>query len=96
MASTLVWKIATFTSAATLGPTLTDQQNAQIVQWYMADKISPPDPALPQAQVSQYYLDAALVEVVNHIRRDARKNRLAFLRSQQADLEAQAAAETAI
>lgn len=94
MSSTLTLKVANVTSAITLN--LTDAQVAQVLMWFVADKATPPDSGLTQAQLNQYYLDAARDELKRYIIQEAQKTRLRDLRAQQQSVEAQAAADTAL
>jgi hypothetical protein len=94
MASSLTLKVANFTSTLTLN--LSDTQVAQVLMWFVEDKATPPDPGLTQAQLNQYYLDAARDEIKRYIIQEAQKNRLRDLRAQQQSVEAQATADTAI
>lgn len=92
MSSSSVLKIASVTSTKTFGKT--DAEVAQIIKWFLADKAGPPPEGLTQAQLNQWYLDQANDEVVDYIRREARRNRVKELREAQGVLEEQAGTET--
>lgn len=95
MSSTLTLNVATFTSAVNLNATgKTDTEIGQILRWFVIDKASPPPDGLTQAQTNQYYLDQAREEIMRYVVREARKNRLRDLQSQQQSIEAQADKET--
>lgn len=94
MSSSLTLKVANVTSAVTFAKT--DQEVGQVLRWFVADKVEPPPAGLTQAELNQYYLDAARDELVRYVRREAHKNRLAELRAEQQSIEAQATADTAI
>lgn len=92
MSSTITVKVATLTSTVTSAKT--DSETGQILKWFVADKATPPPEGLTQAQLNQYYLDAATTELARYIRQEASKNRLRELRAQQQSLESQAETET--
>lgn len=72
----------------------TDQEVANILEWFMLDKIGPDPVGLTPAQVNQWRLDQAHEEVLNYMRREANKNRLKVLRAAQVNLETQSTSET--
>lgn len=91
MSSTITIKVANMTSVVTSSKS--DAETGNILKWFIADKVSPPD-GLTTAQLNQYYLDAAVAELARYVRQEASKNRLKELRAAQASIEDQAAADT--
>lgn len=94
MSSTLTLKIATLTSAVTFAKT--DAEVAQILRWFVQDRMSPIPDGLTQQQQNQLALDAATAEIVRYVRQEATRVHLRELRAGQASLETQADTDAAL
>jgi hypothetical protein len=54
----------------------TDDQGLELIRLFTLDKIQPAPAGLTTAQLTQYYLDAAIPEIKAYIKREAAKNGL--------------------
>ena len=94
MASSNEIKVASVVSTKTFGKT--DAEVAQVLRWFLADKAGVPPEGMTVAQTNKWWLDQANDEIVNYVKREARRNRLRELREAQQSIEAQADTETNI
>lgn len=87
-------RVATLTSLRTF--TKTEQEVAQILNWFVEDKIDPRPEGISDVEENQRRLDFAHDEILRFVVREARRNRLRQLREAQGDLEQQASQETTL
>jgi len=94
MSSSLTVQVGTFTSSPRAFSN-TDANIANIIQWAMEDKITPPPADFTTAQRNQYYLDAYRDELIRYTMQEAYKNRRRDLAAA-SNVDATAAADTAL
>lgn len=85
------WRVGAFVSLRTFARS--DAEVANILEWFMVDKIDPMPDGLTQAEQNQWKLDQAHNEVIRYVVREAKRNRANQLRAQQT-VEEQAENET--
>lgn len=86
------WRVGGLTSTVTFAKT--EMQVAEILAWFVADKIGAAPEGMTPAQVNQWRLDFAHAEALAYVVREARRNRLRELQAAQGSLETQADLET--
>lgn len=92
--ATQVLKVGTVESTITYSQT--NAQVAQTLEWYILGWAEPMPEGMTVTQQNQWKLDQANAKIRDHIRAEARKNRLRILRESQANIETQADTETAL
>lgn len=86
------WRVGGLTSTVTFAKT--EAQVAEILGWFVVDKIGPVPEGMTPAQVNQWKLDFAHAEALAYMVREARRNRLRELQAAQGSLEEQADSDT--